>query len=66
MDEEKVNSQNAPIDVLPGSDPDLIGRHYKKLHQHFYSLVNAKVDVDYTKKKLPGGKTRVQIVVKRK
>ncbi|MCX6705698.1 MAG: hypothetical protein NTV24_01155 [Candidatus Woesebacteria bacterium] len=63
MEDKKNSFKPTPIDVLPGHDPDVIGKHYQNLHKNFYSRLGQDVEVDYTKDKLPDGKTRVQIVV---
>lgn len=55
-----------PIEVLPGSDPDVIGQHYANLHQHLNSQVGQDVNVEYTKQEQPNGRTKVQVVVKHK
>lgn len=65
MEDKKDSFKPTPIDVLPGKDLDLIGKHYQSLHKHFYSRLGQNVEVSYTKDELPDGKTRVQIVVDR-
>ena len=56
-----------PIDLYPGVDADQYGKHYRDLHimqcNHAYSQLNVKINVRYTKRKLPNGNTRVRIVV---
>jgi len=66
MEDKKDSFKPTPIDVLPGRDPDVIGKHYQKLNKHFYSRLGQDVEVSYTEDKLPDGKTRVQVVVDHK
>lgn len=70
MEDGGYRTQDNPVDVFPGRDPDLIGNHLKKLHvarnTSVYKDLGEEVEVSYKKRKLPNGKTRVRVVVDHK
>jgi hypothetical protein len=69
MAEDKYKTEEE-IDVLPGNDPDVIGKHFQELNKarltDRYTKLGEKVEFDYTKSDLPDGGTKVNVVTHHK
>jgi hypothetical protein len=70
MAEANNKDTNGIVDVLPGKDADVVGKHFANLHKAVfgkaYEELIGDVDVGYSKEELSDGKTRVRVTIKKK